>query len=316
MASSSEANATNAVISDVHDLDLDYEKLQDLFGIKANDKTSKFVYYDYYSLNALQKAINATNLINRLNVIPDIVNIICSFCSITKWSQTDKSKIISIVNSNDNNIEYAVITKSNPVFHDNAFFDNWIDYCNDKLIYRYIFKYYTNLPIKLVSGIDTLYCGFVSSQYTLELEDVAIPIGEDKNSMRVWTAGGGFVGLEFDGGTKTVEQVTILNTGETIKLKTDSIDWKDFSLEKLESDVKNETGECYFMFEINFMDNTLKFMCKALEDVKHGFLQCKIPAKLVKEWHEEQKAIRMGVTLHCLKECGGIGLGLVKHTLL
>ena len=99
---------------------------------KKDRKPKTTFYHHYFSFDMLKSALKQTELIEKLQVIDDMLHIICTFCGITKWSQTDKSSQIRVINSKDDNIEYAIITQdSNQLstinqYH-NIFVSDWIN---------------------------------------------------------------------------------------------------------------------------------------------------------------------------------------------
>ena len=143
------SETTSIKTSDLHNLNVNTTKLAQVFGISYNSDNisgkvdQHKINYNYYTRKSLKKALKPGNLIE------DILNIICDYCGITQWSLYEKSKDISIVNSNDNNIEYAILTQTADTnqmedkYH-NVFFNEWIDLSGDKSIFRYIFKYFVN----------------------------------------------------------------------------------------------------------------------------------------------------------------------------
>ena len=113
--------------------------LTQLFSMQGNAK----VYHNYYNVVELANVLLSTKYIKSCNVIPDIVNIICEFHGIVGWSEFDKSDNIKIMNSDDNNIKYAILESdktNDSLLYDRILLNEWINIDCGKKIFRYLFK--------------------------------------------------------------------------------------------------------------------------------------------------------------------------------
>ena len=100
--------------------------------------------YNYYS-DKLKKLL-VQNLELRAVDDANISNTICEFIGSTKWDSIEMDKNIIIGHSNDGKIEYAILKHANTVRSDTILMNEWIGLNEDKLIYRYLFKWYGNAP--------------------------------------------------------------------------------------------------------------------------------------------------------------------------
>ena len=83
--------------------------------------------YRYFTFDELKDVLLSSNYIGvQFNIIPEIVDIICQYHGNIDWSKTDKSENISIVNSTDGNISYAVVERKRNG-QDTILFNEWID---------------------------------------------------------------------------------------------------------------------------------------------------------------------------------------------
>ena len=291
-------------ISKVNNLNLENTTFRELFGINAvNDDN---VYHNYFSIQSMTNALQSCRIVSNFNVIDDILNIIASYCGTVQWSDTEKSSQLIILNSLDNKISYAILPKKNTTQHfmrHNIYLNEWINIfenmSNNKFIYRYIFKYYSN---KDFGRGPVILGGFATNKYENALQgpstDVNM-IGCDKSghSLSWWTYGADACRIFYKDGSQTGAWM--------------HVDWHSFSLSKLKTN--DATGKCYFLIEINLIDNKITIYCSAFRG-KEKYQQCDIPKTLLQEMKHEP--IRIGFTF-CPRpnkeSLCGFGIGLVAN---
>ena len=266
------------------------------------DETNKYVYYNYYSLQELYKAIETCKLASKLNIISDIINIVCNFVGITEFSSDIKSKEISIVNSYDKKIEYAIISLHERDYkhaeYHNILLNDWIEAdldenINNKLIYRYIFKYYSIERLEYSQG---MYLGIATKSV---IENKEFSTG--RKSLHA---------IEFSHSTSFAY---IGGTGIRLYCNKNAdyapTNWKYFSFANLS---RNENNG-YFMFELNLYENSIKFYCNQIENDLSNFVTVKMDQILVQQMKREP--IKMIVSLWLdpkFYENSKLGMGLVR----
>ena len=98
---------------------------------------------NYFDINRSKNVLISSDYIKIYDIIDDIIVIICKYCGIVDWSDIDKSNNISIVQSNDNKISYAICErndKNDAGTYDDICFDEWINIDSNKSIFKYVFK--------------------------------------------------------------------------------------------------------------------------------------------------------------------------------
>ena len=106
-----------------------------------NGMNANSIGYHYYCVRELKDALLECKLISEVSN-DKILQTICEFIGLTKWDANNKDKNIDIEHSNDGKIEYAILKHHNSGSCDTILLNEWIGLSEDKLIYRYVFKWY------------------------------------------------------------------------------------------------------------------------------------------------------------------------------
>ena len=290
--------------------------------VKLGIKQDNRVYCSYYSIDSLKNAINECKLIQKLDIIDDIINIICQFCGITKFSQKEKSKSISVLNSNDSDTEFAILTQNvykvthrhrqRQTLYHTIVFNEWIHVSenkrfNNKSIYRYLFKLFTDFE---VHHNNLTYIGFVTSKFIEKMDKsdanyyyLQNTIGNDSIASSIsWYTCAGFAAAKCNDNLLKLLDVEAC---------TQSVNWKMGYLTKTELKQNDETGNCYLFFEFDFNHYLISVRSNLFS---HDSKRClfKMPSTLVANLQDEE--IKFGVTLHIdTSKSGQSGVGLVKY---
>ena len=287
------------------------------------------IYYDYWSFEALLAAIQKADLAVNINVGLEVLKIICQYCGITKgWDENIKSACenISVIsswkssNNTDNRKNTKLTDDAETVYaiskrtetwdvnsawqYDHIFFQEWIgsdideNLNTDKLIYRYLFKYFGTLPcdtqLLLVIGIS-------SRTDISEIVRLQHIIGTFADSAS-WNCGSSssFCIFENESNTgldvndATIGQVTL---GASNKIKS----------HKQRFRVENEDN-LYFLMEVNLLSNFVSFVGASMQ---YSLLLNGINAEFGFDISAIQTPFKIGISLMSA-EPAQLGLGLVK----
>ena len=299
-----------------------------------NHKNSD-IYYDYFSHNDLILILESSDYIGKIfDITPAIINLICQYISSENiWSNNIKSKNISIVNSFDNEISYAMMERT---WHGNGkdtiLFNDWIhvpQLNNNKNNNKYGYKKRFNIHDK-INNNNSNNTNDNSKQFVHQYIFKCIPAcpvankGSNYNLNHKVTAHFciGFVTQPFiDTRLNDIIKGDIIameSVGTHLRMDGNSCAfkpgmgrrrltgawpdafWNDFSTT---SGFENQHRATFFMFELDFK----RGVCSVIsEKIEHEFYQCKLPIDLM-----QADKFRLGVSLH-LSNNANFGLGVVR----
>ena len=260
-------------------------------------------YHNFYNLADLKRALKKTFYIEALNVIDGIIDIICIYHGILSWSESDKLGNIEINESNDQTISYAKVIASETYGCGTIFLNEWIDLKCNKKIFKYIFKV-TEMGqctrCWVWDAFRELEIGFASAKFVPKVSKIdsntVIPqkLGNDRNHASIsWYSDG--------------SRSRFYHFGMIVKKScffTDAIAWHEFKTSK---GFKLYDKDCFFMLEINLIDNHFTIVCGAM---KETVSKCDIPNELINQINE-METFRIGVSLYASNPAN-FAVGLVK----
>ena len=222
-----------------------------------NLKHDGCIYYDYHSFKDLRAALSCSW------IIPEIIDIICDYIGIVDWSPIDKSDKISLVQSNDGNISYAVVDNTQDgqdtilfnqsIFLQEYFGDSGNNNCGG-CICRYVFKaieYRDHLHYQDDNendGVAHIRVGFATSKFNVEYSTrlESDMIGTYGNHSMSWYSSGDECRFDY------------LN-------KRSLINWNCYDIGYRKAfDTTNENT--YFMIEVNLISNVMAVYTEAISN--------------------------------------------------
>ena len=279
------------------------------------DKKIIYNYGNNKSFESLKTLLLSTYYIEKYNIIAGLVEIICDYIPYDIWSvedtnnNKDKSEYASVIESNDNSMSYAVSRYkeiengywAQTILFDETMTINYNKSIKDKIIYRYIFKYWNTNATHWQMCI-----GIIKSNALMPLS---------------WNTNDGLIGFEkkdeslglhLDGIYATFYG-SVLPRGHK---KRCSCSWTQKNKQK-----DNNKFDEYFLFEIDLMQNVVRVVCSAFDVVrdmkkeKIKQLSCSIPQKFIKIIQKEG-SFRLGLSwvapFHNPKTSKYFGLGVVR----
>ena len=114
--------------------------------------TADNICHRYFHLKELKDMLLQSELVSEIAKDDEAINeninivsistIICEYIGLTKWDSNAKDKNIVIRHSNDGEIEYAILKHENMLWRDTILMNEWIGLNKNKLIHRYVLKWY------------------------------------------------------------------------------------------------------------------------------------------------------------------------------
>ena len=252
----------------------DQKKFKD--GFKHKD-----VYYNYFNSDELKHVLLSCVLVLECNVYVGLIDVICGYVGIADWSNEDKSGDISLYDSNDKCISYALsyVTEPGGDNYNTVLFDEWIDNSNSKQIYRYMFRFF----VRNHSELASIFVGFVGLKWKCPLKDGNIAIGIKNKDSFAWCNA-------CDGSSWFTVNTKMMN----------------FRSQACNLRNNNDEEYCkYFMMEVNLIANKLIIACPAFS-TDDKYMINDFPKALI-----NQKPFRIGVSMYTQSD-DNYGIGLVR----
>ena len=287
-------NLTNVASADLKslcvDLTVNKEELKQMLDkYLPHSHTASDMYYNYFDKDKLRQTLLSRDYVSsEYEMIPEVVNIIVDYCGITNWFHIDKSRNISLIESDDKNISYAILRndKSQTVYH-SIFLNDWIELdlqststiTTAKKVFKYIFKCTqldcsnncSNLSSSntyIGTGMDIGFYVKTSKNKKMKFTNVTanevIGAGKDGNSMACAANSRGRAFSTSGIGINDVRQ---------------RISWNDFIVEQR---FDNTSKDSYFMVQLDFISNKMSVICGAFENQKKCH-QHEIPKAIIKQ---------------------------------
>ena len=256
------------------------QEIEDWIAAIPDGITQANIGYNYYSNSELERVL--------VECVPyyfsdAMLQITCEFVGSTEWDIADTGKAIDLRHSKDGRICYAILKKANASSFVTIFGNEWIGASDDKLLFRYVFKWFGNGP----RPGNVMAIGVLTSNYDKGSQAMNLALGGCRNSFSwIYRDHSESFMVHNNRGINwmSLTDITVAKNGVQNELKEN----------------ENE-DEMYFTMQLDLVQNVVSFSGTGMKHIPEMSFSIQ----------NVQKPFRIGLSL-LTKATNGIGLGIVK----